>query len=452
MTTKAYAGLSTKLVSMLTVRNYSATCSTAAGQLTTFLPLADTITVLTNVTVVPESVTAAIGEFEKVVAALPEPTKQDAAREWLTVAQERLDVWRDVMRKKKVATERAQTSRQVSDVFAKSSDRVLERIYKDVEKDFARLYSFVNRDDEEKFSAQLVPSIGKLGFDVDFYGRGFFPPGAYHSEGHQDGMGLCLYLALMRHLKKDQFTFAVLDDVLMSVDSGHRREVCTLLKKEFPNTQFIMTTHDAIWLRHMKTERVISGGVQFKSWSVDLGPTQWDDRDVWTEIEDYLARDDVRSGAALLRHYLEYISAELCYRFHAPVGLRGDAHYQLGELLPAAISYMRKLLKRAKEAANSWNHKETVEQLDARASEFSSLANASNVEQWQVNVAVHFNSWDNLRKEDFQPVVKAFRDLLLGFTCSDCGKYLRISPDRETPDVVRCGCGKSNMNLKKKSA
>ncbi len=447
-----YAGLSTKPVPMLMVRNYSATCTTAAGQLTSFLPLADTITALTNVTVVPESVSDAIGEFEKVVAALPEPTKQDAAREWLTVAQERLDVWRDAMRKKKVATERALTSRQVSDIYAKTSDSVLEGIYKDVEKDFARLYSFVNRDDEETFSAQLVPSIGKLGFDVDFYGRGFFPPGAYHSEGHQDGMGLCLYLALMRHLQKDQFTFAVLDDVLMSVDSGHRREVCTLLKKEFPNTQFIMTTHDPIWLRHMGTEGVIGGRVQFKSWSVDLGPTQWDDRDVWTEIDDFLAGDDVRAGAALLRHYLEYISAELCYRLHAPVGLRGDAHYQLGELLPAAISYMRKLLVRAKEAANSWNQKETVEQLVARASDFSSLANASSVEQWQVNVAVHFNSWDNLGKEEFQPVVKAFRDLLLGFTCSDCGEYLRVSPDRETPDLVRCGCGKTNMNLKKKGA
>jgi hypothetical protein len=41
-------------------------------------------------------------------------------------------------------------------------------------------------------SIQLVPSMGKLGFDVDSTDRGF-PPGAYHSEGHQDSMGLCLY-------------------------------------------------------------------------------------------------------------------------------------------------------------------------------------------------------------------------------------------------------------------
>ncbi|MGI9065261.1 MAG: hypothetical protein ACR2HX_02505 [Pyrinomonadaceae bacterium] len=324
--------------------------------------------------------------------------------------------------------------------------------YADVEKDFAALYSFVNREDEEKFSAQLVPSIGKLGFDVDFYGRGFFPPGAYHSEGHQDGMGLCLYLALMRHLQEDQFTFAVLDDVLMSVDAGHRREVCTLLKKEFPNTQFIMTTHDPIWLRHMATEGVIGGRIQFKNWSVDHGPTQWDERDVWAEIDDYLQKNDVRAAAALLRHYLEYLSAELCYRLHAPVGLRGDAHYQLGELLPAAISCMRKLYGKSKDAANSWNQTELVKQLAARGAEFVGVVHASNVEQWQVNVAVHFNSWENLGKDDFQPVVKAYRDLLAAFACPECGEYLRVSPDRETPESVHCGCGKMNMNFRKKSA
>jgi chromosome segregation ATPase len=57
-------------------------------------------------------------------------------------------------------------------------------------------------------------------------------------------MGVCLCLALMNHLLGENFTFAVLDDVLMSVDRGHRREVCSLLKTHFPHTQFIVTTHD----------------------------------------------------------------------------------------------------------------------------------------------------------------------------------------------------------------
>ena len=159
----------------------------------------------------------------------------------------------------------------------------------------------------------------------------------------------------------------------------------------------------------------------------------------------------MRGAAGLLRNYLEYTSAELCHRLRAPVEFRGDAQYQLGELLPAAISRMRKLLVRAKDAANSWNQRELLEQLTARSSEFALLVNASNVEYWQMNAAVHYNSWDNLVKADFEPVVEAFRSLLAGFTCLECGEYLRVVPDRETPESVHCDCGKATMNLRKKN-
>ena len=252
-TLAGYAPLATPPVAIGAFRDFGNSCSVLVERLAVILPLAETIAVLANVPIIPRAVLDAIDDLEKAVVALPEPSKQDAAREWLTVAQERLEVWREAMRKQKIAKDQAKKARQVSDIYAATSDMVLTGIYTAVEKEFVSLYRFVNRGDEDKFEAKIIPSMGKLGFDVDFYGRGFFPPGAYHSEGHQDSMGLCLYLALMKHLQGDEFTFAVLDDVLMSVDASHRREVCALLKKNFPNTQFIMTTHDSIWLRHMRT-------------------------------------------------------------------------------------------------------------------------------------------------------------------------------------------------------
>jgi len=448
-----YAALTTPLLAFEAVKEYVIQCKNSATKLTALLPFTETTGILAKFQIIPQAVLDAIDKLEKIVLALPEPTKQDAAREWLILAQERLENYREITGKQKTAKEQALKSRKVFDIYSSTSDSVLKGIYSAVEKDFEALYAFINRGDEDEFKAKLVPSMGKLGFDVDFYGRGFFPPGAYHSEGHQDSMGLCLYLALMRHIHGNSFTFAVLDDVLMSVDAGHRKQVCLLLKKEFPNTQFIMTTHDPIWLRHMKTERLITGqsAVQFRSWHVDHGPALWHEGDVWAEIDDYLKKNDVRSAAGLLRHYLEYISAELCHKLRAPVEFRGDSQYQLGELLPAAIGQMRKLYSRAKAAANSWNQQDVVNQITELESKFGTLAAASSAEQWQLNVAVHYNSWDNLGKADFEPVAKAFRDLLVGFICQDCGEYLHVLPDRETPESIRCECGKINLNLKKKS-
>jgi hypothetical protein len=433
--------------------DYGANCKSISKKLSNILPLMDTITTLKNVPNVPQIVFTEISELEKAVANLPEPSKHDKARDWLTIAEERFQIWRDAKLKKKAADKRAQNARLVSNIYAATNDKVLTEIYKEVEKDFAALYRFANRDDENEFNAKLVPSLGKLGFDVDFYGRGFFPPGAYHSEGHQDSMGLCLYLALMKHLQGTGFTFAVLDDVLMSIDSGHRREVCTLLKTNFPGTQFIMTTHDPIWLLHMKTEGLIEGraAVHFRNWNVEVGPAQWDERDVWTEIDEYLTNNDVRASAALLRHYLEYIAAEICHRLHAPVQFRGDAQYQLGELLPAATGYLKKLYGRAKNAANSWNQRDVLQKISDWEREFALLVDVSNVEQWQVNAAVHYNSWVNLNKDDFSPVVKAFKELLNGFKCSNCSSFLCVSPERESPESVRCECSEKTMNLKMKN-
>jgi hypothetical protein len=194
--------------------------------------------------------------------------------------------------------------------------------------------------------------------------------------------------------------------------------------------------------------------VQFRSWNIDQGPTQWDARDVWAEIDDYLKADDVRAAASLLRNYLEYESAELCHRLRAPVEFRGDAQYQLGELLPAGIRHLRELFRRAKRSANSWNKKDVVDEIIAREEAFSKLADDSKAEQWQINTAVHFNSWATLTKEDFTPVVRALRALLSGFACAkpECASYFRVTPDRETAEFLNCDCGTVNFNLREKAA
>lgn len=400
----------------------------------------------------PLAASEALAKLEKIVKELPEPSKQDAARVWLTVAQERIEVWRDAKRKHVAGQARAEKTRKLSDLYVASMDKVLKDIYTSVQDDFVAFYRFINRDDEKDFEAKLVPSEGTLDFDVSFYEFGFFPPYAYHSEGHQDGMGLCLYLALMRRLQGGSFTFAVLDDVLMSVDVGHRRKVCALIKKEFPSTQFVMTTHDPIWLRHMRTEGLTVGKaeVHFRGWDVHQGPTQWDDHDAWAEIDAHLAKGDVRSAAALLRNFLEYACGELCQRLRARVEYRGDAQYQLGELLHPAIAQMKHLYAMGKKAASSYGLTALVSELATRDSAFAAVVKATNAEYWYVNPAIHFNAWENMTPGEFEPVVKAFREFLEQFECPKCNETIRVLPEREPMQSLQCGCGNVSMSLLEK--
>lgn len=393
---------------------------------------------------------AKINECIAAVNALPDTSTAEKARDILSVAQDRYERLLLATREKKDRGIQSAIAQKILDHYNTTATGVLEGIFDQVAKDFSTYYRSINRDDEEKFVGTLTSEPAKLSFNVDFYGRGLFPPGAYHSEGHQDAMGLCLYLALMKHTLGDKFTFAVLDDVLMSVDTGHRREVCRLLKKEFPNTQFILTTHDRVWLQYMKTENLISGSQSFGGWTVDSGPRVWDDHDIWSEIQNELAKDDVAQAAWILRRYLEYTSVILADNLRARIEFRGDGQYDLGDLMPHVLKQWRTFLENGEKSAIKWNLEEEKTTLAGMRATAKELIAKTNTEQWAINPSVHFNEWANLRAHEFQEVVDVFRTLLEHLCCENpvCLSYLYISPRKGQPEELRCNCGKTAINLK----
>lgn len=399
----------------------------------------------------PADAKSRLDDTQKGVEALPDSSAKDKAIDFLAVLQDRYERLLANTKRAKETAGRSVTAQKVHDHYNSVSNTVLEDIYDAVAKEFTEFYKAIN-DDEGGFVGELKAEPAKLSFNVDFYGRGTFPPGAYHSEGHQDGMGLCLYLALMKHTLGDKFTFAVLDDVLMSVDTGHRREVCRLLKSKFPDTQFVLTTHDRVWLQYMKTEGLIKGGQFFGGWNVETGPRIWDDTDIWTEIGTALDKDDVPRAAALLRRYLEYISAVLADNLRAQVEYRGDANYDLGDLLPSVLNRWRDRLSKGIKSATHWGHDDIKAALSAKLEEAKSLIQKTNAEQWAINKSVHFNEWENFTKAEFKEVADASKALLDHIRCQNpkCGSYPYVAPRKGSSEELRCSCGSINVNLKLK--
>ncbi|MEQ1911402.1 MAG: chromosome segregation protein SMC, partial [Vicinamibacterales bacterium] len=84
-----------------------------------------------------------------------------------------------------------------------------------------------------------------------------------------------------------------------------------------------------------------------------------------------------------------------------------------------------------------------------RKTVLSTSSAATNVEQWAVNKAVHYNEWANFGKKDFEPVVAAYKELLESFTCDACESWLYVTP-RGTPESLRCPCNAISLNLKSK--
>ena len=153
-------------------------------------------------------------------------------------------------------------------------------------------------------------------------------------------------------------------------------------------------------------------------------------------------------AAAALRRHLEYASYHLADHLGASLAFHANAKYELGELLPAVLSRMKKLCGMAAAAAQSWGKEDEKAAVLARKALLSTTSAGINVENWVINPAVHYNNWTNFGRNDFAPVVAVFKELLNCFRCADCQSWLYASPKHGEAELLRCACGSVNMNLK----
>jgi hypothetical protein len=398
---------------------------------------------------IPEALPISLTAFNDTLNAKPDQTAMLDAQTFLTTAQIRLSDYREAMRASKAADIARLSAKAAYDTYCAVLEDELNALYDKVQKDFSTFYRAINEDDESKFTAKFTPSEGSLGLDVNFYERGLFPPAAYHSEGHQDGMGVCLYLALMKQLFGDRFTFSLLDDVVMSVDAEHRYQFCKLLKTHFPDTQFIITTHDRLWAEQMKSAGLVTAktSVAFHSWTIDSGPLVESDNEIWDDIAGALGKGKVEAAAAALRRHLEYVSRLLADQLGASPPFRADGKYELGQMLPSVLKRMKEIWGKAAEAAQSWGKAADKKTAVEKKTLLTTCNGGANVEQWAVNTAVHYNAWANFGKRDFEPVVTAFKELLGCFRCESCESWIYVTP-RVSPETLRCACSAINFNLK----
>ncbi len=171
---------------------------------------------------------------------------------------------------------------------------------------------------------------------------------------------------------------------------------------------------------------------------------------LWDDIATALAKGKVETAAHGLRHHLEYVSRQLADHLGARPIFRADGNYDLGELLPNVLSRAKELYGKAADAAQSWGNTTAKEAALERKATLSGSSGASNVEQWAVNKAVHYNEWANFGKKDFEPVVTAFKELLECLRCKDCQTWLYVTPRGGSPDSLRCQCSAVSLNLKAK--
>jgi len=335
--------------------------------------------------------------------------------------------------------------------FVESRDEVLQALYDQIEGRFVDFYRFLHNVDEGEFEASIEPSGAGLKFQVDFHGRGVHPPQALHSEGHQDSMGICLWLALSEQLTQNKIDLILLDDVVMSIDIDHRRKTADMLSSKFGNRQFLITTHDRNWMSELKSGGIVNAEniIHFYDWDIDQGPHINFRPDMWNRINEDLDRNDVPEAAAKLRHGSEDFFRTVCGMLEVPVVFKENYKWELGELQLPAMDRYKYLIKRAIMSAESWDKQDVIEKTRVFDSVRSSVYGRTYAEQWLVNESLHYNNWGTFSPIDFRPVVDAFHDLFDLFYCHNrnCRGILRVEKEDRKITSLRCPCGEINWNL-----
>lgn len=361
------------------------------------------------------------------------------AWESLTKTEDRLSSLDEAELRQEMALATERRAAHLRDVFVQARDEELEQLYGDVSAHFSSLYETIHSPDEESFDATLQTVDAGVDMKVPFYGRGSFAPNALHSEGHQDSMGLCLFLSLREHLPGDTLPIVLLDDVVMSIDSGHRKEVARLLKERFSEVQFIITTHDKNWARQLRGEGVVSnkGRVDLYNWDVETGPLVNTVGDFLEKVRSDL-NVDVNAAAARLRRGAEAYFSDACHNLRATVVYDNYRRWTLGDFLPSAVSKMGKLLSAGKQLANRKNDQELRSRLQQLDDKRGQASKKLQLERWAVNPVTHFTRWEDLSPNEMEDVVDAFEALFQVFTCEQCDSQLRVLMDEHDVGGVAC--------------
>jgi energy-coupling factor transporter ATP-binding protein EcfA2 len=398
-----------------------------------------------------DDVKSSLGELRAALVALPDQTDRQTSTRYLSVAQDRWSRWQAAIEVTRREREVSNAVDSAYDLYCECQDSALQSMYHSVEEQVSEFYRIVNGDDEAAFRVELRPSEGSLDLVVDFYGLGLYPPAAYHSEGHQDGMGVCLYLALVSQILGDQLSFVVLDDVVMSVDQSHRRQFCELLKSRFPDVQFIITTHDPVWTRQLVKSEVVArqNVLRFVNWSVEGGPVTRQYEDLWEKIDALLAVNEVSNAAWVLRNGMEMACDEIADELRAPIPYTSSGQYELGDLVSGVSARHGSLLRKAAASANAWANQPTIDQVEVLKTTRAAAVIAQQNESWPVNLLVHYNSAAPMSVQDFVPVVDAWKDYVGLFQCknSDCKATIYVEGTLGNESSLRCRCGDYNLNL-----
>lgn len=189
-------------------------------------------------------------------------------------------------------------------------------------------YQYMNPD--EPFQEIKIVTIGEedelngITIEYKYNGDWVSPPQKYFSESHLNCFGISFFLASVEAFN-DINEFIILDDVISSFDSNHRKRFADLLFEKFSKYQIILLTHEEEWFRSFVKPLAKKNGwlVNEIKWTESVG-THFEESqgDIKAKIEKKISNSEVDGLGNPLRQYLEHSLKDICINLDVKVSFR----------------------------------------------------------------------------------------------------------------------------------
>lgn len=346
---------------------------------------------------------------------------------------------------KKIEIERTRLEAQknsfeiIYNEFVKKQKNGLENFINEFSGTINDFYQYMNPG--ELFEEIKIVTIGDddelngITIEYSYNDQKVSPPQKYFSESHLNCFGISFFLASVIAFNREN-KFIVLDDVISSFDSNHRKRFADLLFEKFKDWQIILFTHEEEWFQYIRQLAKRNNWlINEVKWHDDNKTTFLEEKpnDIKELIENSIASGNIDLLGNPIRKYLEHILKNVCLNLEVKVSFRYNDINE--KRMPDEL--LNELKAKINKCSND---------LKAKLPAIDRLANSSQLG----NLLSHDNS--------FNPKIgdlKAFwSDILVleeMFVCKDsnCKKNNVSLKNYDTVEKkIRCGCGKTKYDWK----
>lgn len=323
---------------------------------------------------------------------------------------------------------------KIYESFEKMEREGIQKVLKAISSDVNDFFVFLHPDDYID-EVELIPTVERgVEFKIRRHGEDITPPLKILSEAHLNSLGICLFLASAKYFNKAN-GFLILDDVVTSFDTGHRRPLARLMGEKFVDAQFLLFTHDELWFDILKRD-LPAGKWVFKEltkWTKDDGLNIKESPITLKEhIRDNLDENDIKGAANKCRTLIEEILKERCQ----DLGVRG-LEFRIGtendrrdpsELINALTDYLK-----GNQSLRENQSKKVFDQL--RAS------------QLITNIGSHHQSLlsTSLVRGDIETALRDINEFEALFICTECGTAPAKKYSPQFSKLKNCKCGELKL-------